>query len=165
MISLVFFDILKLPHTVISNSEKLTHPNGHALGWRDFEKIKFTLSMLCQIVVGPLFIKMSCLSVTSCRRASENFWLLPCNQSQKTFFLSLWHGGTYSFFKAEVPDILDIDSKNILDRQQWVGFRKSQKSYKTLHPTRQRLRIIARVAGFKHRMLVNHALIQQLSPV
>ena len=24
-----FFDILKLPHTVISNSEKLTHPNVH----------------------------------------------------------------------------------------------------------------------------------------
>ena len=27
MVSLVFFDILQLPHTVISNSEKLTHPN------------------------------------------------------------------------------------------------------------------------------------------
>ena len=26
MVSLVFFDILQLPHTVISNSEKLTHP-------------------------------------------------------------------------------------------------------------------------------------------
>ena len=24
-----FFDILQLPHTVISNSEKLTHPNVH----------------------------------------------------------------------------------------------------------------------------------------
>ena len=29
MVSLVFFDILQLPHTVISNSEKLTHPNVH----------------------------------------------------------------------------------------------------------------------------------------
>ena len=27
MVSLVFFDILQLPHSVISNSEKLTHPN------------------------------------------------------------------------------------------------------------------------------------------
>ena len=27
MVSLVFFDILQLPHTVISNSEKLTHPS------------------------------------------------------------------------------------------------------------------------------------------
>ena len=27
MVSLVFFDILQLPHTIISNSEKLTHPN------------------------------------------------------------------------------------------------------------------------------------------
>ena len=27
MVSIFFFDILKLPHTVISNSEKLTHPN------------------------------------------------------------------------------------------------------------------------------------------
>ena len=27
MVSLVIFDILQLPHTVISNSEKLTHPN------------------------------------------------------------------------------------------------------------------------------------------
>ena len=26
-----FFDILQLPHTVISNSEKLTHPNIHRL--------------------------------------------------------------------------------------------------------------------------------------
>ena len=26
MVSLVFCDILQLPHTVISNSEKLTHP-------------------------------------------------------------------------------------------------------------------------------------------
>ena len=26
MVSLVFFDILQQPHTVISNSEKLTHP-------------------------------------------------------------------------------------------------------------------------------------------
>ena len=26
MVSLVFFDILQLPHTEISNSEKLTHP-------------------------------------------------------------------------------------------------------------------------------------------
>ena len=26
MVSLVFFDILQLPHTVISYSEKLTHP-------------------------------------------------------------------------------------------------------------------------------------------
>ena len=26
MVILVFFDILQLPHTVISNSEKLTHP-------------------------------------------------------------------------------------------------------------------------------------------
>ena len=29
MVSLVFFDILQLPHTVISNSEKLTHPTMH----------------------------------------------------------------------------------------------------------------------------------------
>ena len=29
MVSLVFFYILQLPHTVISNSEKLTHPNVH----------------------------------------------------------------------------------------------------------------------------------------
>ena len=27
MVSLVFFDILQLPRTVISNSEKLTHPS------------------------------------------------------------------------------------------------------------------------------------------
>ena len=27
--SLVYFDILQLPHTVISNSEKLTHPTVH----------------------------------------------------------------------------------------------------------------------------------------
>ena len=27
MVYLVFFDILQLPHTVISNSEKLTHPS------------------------------------------------------------------------------------------------------------------------------------------
>ena len=27
MVSLVIFDILQLPHTVISNSEKLTHPS------------------------------------------------------------------------------------------------------------------------------------------
>ena len=26
MVSLVFWDILQLPHTIISNSEKLTHP-------------------------------------------------------------------------------------------------------------------------------------------
>ena len=26
-VSLVFFDILQLPHTAMSNSEKLTHPN------------------------------------------------------------------------------------------------------------------------------------------
>ena len=29
MVSLVFFNILQLPHTVISNSEKLTHPSIH----------------------------------------------------------------------------------------------------------------------------------------
>ena len=29
MVSLVFFYILQLPHTAISNSEKLTHPNMH----------------------------------------------------------------------------------------------------------------------------------------
>ena len=29
MANLVFFYILQLPHTVISNSEKLTHPNVH----------------------------------------------------------------------------------------------------------------------------------------
>ena len=29
MVILVFFDILQLPHTVISNYEKLTHPNRH----------------------------------------------------------------------------------------------------------------------------------------
>ena len=29
MVSFVFFDILQLPHTVISNSEKLTHPIEH----------------------------------------------------------------------------------------------------------------------------------------
>ena len=29
MVSLVFFDILQLPHTVISNSEKFTHPTVH----------------------------------------------------------------------------------------------------------------------------------------
>ena len=29
MVSLVFCDILQLPHTVISNSEKLTHPIVH----------------------------------------------------------------------------------------------------------------------------------------
>ena len=28
--SVIFIDILQLPHTVISNSEKLTHPNAHA---------------------------------------------------------------------------------------------------------------------------------------
>ena len=27
MVNLVFFDILQLPHTVISNSAKLTHPS------------------------------------------------------------------------------------------------------------------------------------------
>ena len=30
MVSLVFFYILQLPHTVISNSEKLTHPTAHS---------------------------------------------------------------------------------------------------------------------------------------
>ena len=30
MVSLVCFDILQLLHTVISNSEKLTHPNGQS---------------------------------------------------------------------------------------------------------------------------------------
>ena len=30
MVILVFFNILQLPHTVISNSEKLTHPSGYA---------------------------------------------------------------------------------------------------------------------------------------
>ena len=29
MVSLIFFYIFQLPHTVISNSEKLTHPNVH----------------------------------------------------------------------------------------------------------------------------------------
>ena len=29
---LVFVDILQLPHTVISNSEKLAHPNEHTDG-------------------------------------------------------------------------------------------------------------------------------------
>ena len=29
MVILVVFDILQLPHTVISNYEKLTHPNVH----------------------------------------------------------------------------------------------------------------------------------------
>ena len=33
MVSLVVFDILPLPHTVISNSEKLTHPIAHILQW------------------------------------------------------------------------------------------------------------------------------------
>ena len=31
MVILVFFDILQLPHTVISNSEKLTHPTAHSV--------------------------------------------------------------------------------------------------------------------------------------
>ena len=31
MVSLVFFDILQLPHGVISNSEKLTHPKGQSI--------------------------------------------------------------------------------------------------------------------------------------
>ena len=31
MVSLVFFDILQLPDTVISSSEKLTHPNVQSL--------------------------------------------------------------------------------------------------------------------------------------
>ena len=29
MVRLVLFDILQLPHTIISNSEKLTHPTVH----------------------------------------------------------------------------------------------------------------------------------------
>ena len=36
MVNLVFFDILQLPHTVVSNSEKLTHPTVH--GGRYYRK-------------------------------------------------------------------------------------------------------------------------------
>ena len=34
-----FFDILQLQHTVISNSEKLTHPSGHINDYAHFLKI------------------------------------------------------------------------------------------------------------------------------
>ena len=39
MVSLVFCDILQLPHTVISNSEKLTHPTV-----QHFTVISYTVS-------------------------------------------------------------------------------------------------------------------------
>ena len=38
MVSLVFVNILQLPHTVISNSEKLTHPT---------VRVRALLSLLC----------------------------------------------------------------------------------------------------------------------
>ena len=39
MVSLVFCDILQLPHTVISNSEKLTHPNVHITAADPYQKL------------------------------------------------------------------------------------------------------------------------------
>ena len=46
MVSLVFFYILQLPHTVISNSEKLTHPNAQG----KVEFFNFVIEYLSKIV-------------------------------------------------------------------------------------------------------------------
>ena len=46
MVCLVLFDILQLPHTVITNSEKLTYPNGQLIQfieWSDYKYYKGAL--------------------------------------------------------------------------------------------------------------------------
>ena len=43
MVSLVFFYIFQLPHTVISNSEKLTHPTAQPTGIRTNIQSKYPL--------------------------------------------------------------------------------------------------------------------------
>ena len=47
IVSLVFFDILQLPHNVISNSEKLTHPTV------EYMLILFTIHIVLYCTVGP----------------------------------------------------------------------------------------------------------------
>ena len=42
MVSLVFLDILQLPHTVISNSEKLTHPTAQRFWAEHFSVVGYS---------------------------------------------------------------------------------------------------------------------------
>ena len=59
----------------------------YIIGWRDFEKIKVTHCMLCQMVVGPQFQNFmpQCCFFT-CSMASENFKCYP-KMSKKMFYL------------------------------------------------------------------------------
>ena len=60
MVSLVFFNILQLPHTVISNYEKLIHPNAHI----NTQKCGVKSWGVCTVVF--LYILFVCF--TSCSR-------------------------------------------------------------------------------------------------
>ena len=51
MVSLVFFYILQLPHTVISNSEKLTHPTAHALAHSPGQRLGFAARPDCRLEI------------------------------------------------------------------------------------------------------------------
>ena len=56
MVSLVFFDILQLPHTVISNSEKLTHPIVHQV-----VILRFMAAVLCCATDCDTVLYSSCI--------------------------------------------------------------------------------------------------------
>ena len=63
----------------------------YALGWRDLEK-NATLSMLCQIVVGPQFKNvMSECCLFTFHRASRRFWLLRCYPKMSKHFCFLFY--------------------------------------------------------------------------
>ena len=56
MVSLVFFDILQLPHTLISNSEKLTHPIQHK-ALKMLKKLKLKRFFSLSLDAGIYFLK------------------------------------------------------------------------------------------------------------
>ena len=51
MVSLVFFDILQLPYTVISNSEKLTHPIVQDSAQLDSALSKRLFELFCDLLL------------------------------------------------------------------------------------------------------------------
>ena len=111
-VSLVFFDILQLPHTVISNSEKLTHPSTLCT--------PYTTSLWC-VHTGPLPLPgrsgdalslsrvarshSACGCVCCGVRVSSDgecepvYITLSCSELELEPTYCLWYSG---FFKAEV---------------------------------------------------------------
>ena len=102
------FFILQLPHTVISNSEKLTHPTVQCTlynrVWIDIWRTKRVLIiMMCQIIVSPKssFCKVVFRALHCLEKFQFVFYLQPvfefCAPCDVRSYLSFWNSCRLSF--------------------------------------------------------------------